>query len=162
LNPEIPEQGMTLTELFRQKGQDVDIYQVMTRLKKTAADLGLPMGDRYHIYNTRLAQEVGLWAQSLGKGHAFHNAAFQAGFVDDQNLSQKTVLMDLAETAGLDSAAAETIIDDRLFSDAVDADWQLAKHQEIAVVPTLVMGTEKLVGARPYGAMVQLVARHME
>ena len=162
MNPEIPEPGMTLTELFRQKGQDVDIHQVMTRLKKTAADLGLPMGDRHNIYNTRLAQEVGLWAQSSGKGHAFHNAVFQAVFVDDQNLAEKTVLMDLAETVGLDSTVAETVINDRLFSDAVDADWHLAQEQEISVVPTLVMGTEKLVGARPYGSMEKLVARHME
>ncbi len=37
----------------------------------------------------------------------------------------------------------------------------LAEQQNISVVPTLIMGTKRLVGARPYGAMEALVARHM-
>ncbi len=161
MNPDIPELGMTLTQLFREKGLIVDIKKVMNGLKKTAADSGLPIGDRRHIYNTRLAHEAGLWAQSLGKGHAFHQAAFQAAFVDDRNLSSKSVLLDLADTVGLDPKIAVTVVEKRLFSDAVDADWRLAEQQNISVVPTLIMGTERLVGARPYGAMEKLVARHM-
>jgi predicted DsbA family dithiol-disulfide isomerase len=152
---------MTLAELFRKKGRIVDIEKVMNWLKKTAADLGLPMGDRHYIYNTRLIQELGLWAQSQGKGHAFHHAAFQAAFVDDRNLSSKSVLMDLAESLGLDPQAADTVVEKRLFSEAVDADWRLAEQQNISVVPTLIMGTKRLVGARPYGAMEKLVAHHM-
>ncbi len=73
--------------------------------------------------------------------------------MDDRNLSSKSVLLDLADTVGLDPKIAVTVVEKRLFSDAVDADWRLAEQQNISVVPTLIMGTERLVGARPYGAM---------
>ena len=102
---------------------DVDVDQVMAHLQKTAAAEGLAMGDRRRTYNSRLAQEAGLWAQRLGKGHAFHTAAFKAYFVDGRNLARKEVVMDLIRAAGLDPDAGEKVIDGRTFAKAVDADW---------------------------------------
>jgi predicted DsbA family dithiol-disulfide isomerase len=152
---------MPLEALFRKKGMDVTVDQVMARLKKTAAELGLPMGARTKTFNTRLAQEIGIWAQTRGKGHAFHNAAFQAYFADGRNLADKAVLMDLIRSAGLDPDAGQTVMDDRLFSDAVDADWHLAARKQVTAVPTFFMGLEKLVGAQPYEALEKLVIRNM-
>lgn len=40
LHPETPKQGLTLEELFA--GRDVHIPAVLARLKKAAAELGLP------------------------------------------------------------------------------------------------------------------------
>jgi predicted DsbA family dithiol-disulfide isomerase len=140
---------------------DVDVGQVMAHLKKTAAGLGLAMGDRRMTYNSRLAQETGLWAQKEGKGHEFHKAAFHAYFVDGLNLAEKPVLLDLIRRTGLDITAGEKVIDDRLFAGVVDADWDLAARKQITAVPTFVMGLEKLVGAQPYEALVKLVCRNM-
>jgi predicted DsbA family dithiol-disulfide isomerase len=140
---------------------DVDVGQVMTHLKKTAAGLGLPMGDRRMTCNSRLAQETGLWAQKEGKGHEFHNAAFHAYFADGLNLAEKPVLLDLIRKTGLDVTAGEKVIDERLFAGAVDADWNLAAGKQITAVPTFVMGLEKLVGAQPYETMERLVRRNM-
>ncbi len=161
MHPDTPEQGISLEELFAKKKMDVDVDQVMAHLKKTAAKLGLPMGDRRKTYNSRLAQEVGLWAQSLGKGHAFHDAAFRAYFVDGRNLAQKPVLMDLIQSTDLDPDAGEKVIDDRSFSDAVDADWQMSGQKQVTAVPTFIMGLEKLVGAQPYEALEKMVSRNM-
>ncbi|MCA1787419.1 MAG: DsbA family protein [Desulfobacteraceae bacterium] len=108
----------------------------------------------------KLAQEVGLWAQSLGKGHAFHDAAFRAYFVDGRNLAQKPVLMDLIQSVGLEQDAGEKVIDDRLFSHAVDADWQLSGQKQVTAVPTFIMGLEKLVGAQPLAALEKMVSRN--
>ncbi len=73
---------------------------MMAHLKQKAAELGLPFGDRKKTYNSRLAQELGLWAQSKGQGEAFHMAAFEAYFVDGKNLAQRDVLVDLASSGG--------------------------------------------------------------
>ncbi len=74
----------------------MNIDQVMAGLKQKATELGLPFGDRKRTYNSRLAQELGLWAESKDRGDAFHMAAFKAYFVDGKNLAQKEVLVDLA------------------------------------------------------------------
>jgi len=140
---------------------DVDVDQVMAHLKKTAAAEGLAMGDRRMTYNSRLAQEAGLWAQDMGKGHAFHTAAFQAYFVDGKNLARKAVVMDLVRAAGLDPDAGEKVIDKRTFAKAVDADWDLSRQKQVTAVPTFIMGLEKLVGAQPYAVLEKMVSRNM-
>ena len=60
----------------------VDTDEMMRHLTKTAAALGLPFGEREKTYNSRLAQELGLWAESKDKGDVFHTAAFRAYFAD--------------------------------------------------------------------------------
>jgi predicted DsbA family dithiol-disulfide isomerase len=161
LHPDTPEQGISLEELFQKKKMDVDVDRVMAHLKKTAAAEGLAMGDRRKTYNSRLAQEAGLWAQSLGKGHAFHTAAFHTYFVEGRNIAKKDVVLDLIGAAGLDPAAGEKVIDERTFSGAVDADWALSRQKQVTAVPTFIMGLEKLVGAQPYPVLEKMVSRNM-
>ncbi|MCP4688650.1 MAG: hypothetical protein GY859_11410, partial [Desulfobacterales bacterium] len=60
LHPETPMEGVRLEDLFA--GQPVDIPAMISRLRETAADLGLPFGSRGKSYNSRLAQELGKWA----------------------------------------------------------------------------------------------------
>ena len=74
-----------LEQLFA--NSHIDIELMMRHLKKTAADLGLPFGKREKTYNSRLAQELGLWAESKNKGDEFHAAAFRAYFVDGKNIA---------------------------------------------------------------------------
>ena len=87
----------------------------MAHLKATAAKLGLALGDRKMTYNSRLAQEVGLWAETKGHGHKFHMEAFKAYFVDGKNIAQTDVLLNLIENSGLDPKEGKTIIETRAF-----------------------------------------------
>lgn len=132
---------------------------MIAKLKTTAASLGLEFGDRKMTYNSRLAQEVGLWAQTKGKGHHFHMAAFKAYFVDGKNLAKKDVLLSLIEQSGLDIKEGEDVIDNRTFSNAVDSDWELSRQSGIKAVPSFVFGFERLVGAQPYEALKKLVTQ---
>ena len=117
----------------------------------------MEIGDRKKTYNSRLAQEVGLWAEQEGKGHAFHMQAFKAYFKDGKNLADKSVLQDLMDAAGLDRLKGESVIDNRTFSNAVDADWELSRQSNITAVPTFVFGFSRLVGAQSYAALERLV-----
>ena len=138
----------------------MDVAQVVERLKATAASLDLPFGDREMTYNSRLAQEVGLWAETRGKGHEFHDAAFRAYFVEGHNLAQKEVLLDLIKSIGLDPEEGGRVIDQRSFGPAVDRDWALSREKNITAVPTFIMGNERLVGAQPYPVLERLVQRN--
>ena len=135
----------------------VSVDKMIADLKRVAKDLGLPFGDRTMTYNSRLAQEMGLWAQSRGKGHEFHLAVFKAYFVDGRNLARKEVLMELVASCGLDPVQGESVLDNRSFSDAVDADWALSRQSGIQAAPTFVYGFQRLVGAQPYLALKNLV-----
>jgi len=120
LHPGTPEEGKTLEELF--KDRDVDIDQVMAHLKQVASGLGLPFGDRKRTYNSRLAQELGKWAESRDKGHEFHNAMFRAYFVDGQNIGKADVLIEVAESINLNGKDAHKVIQGRTYKEAVDSD----------------------------------------
>jgi predicted DsbA family dithiol-disulfide isomerase len=122
----------------------------MLKLRETAAGFGLPFGESTYIYNTRLAQELGLWAESINEGDKFHLAAFKAYFVDGKNLAKIPVLLELASSIGLPADEAAEILTARKFKTAVDEDWELSKEKSITAVPTFVMNQDRLVGAQPY------------
>lgn len=134
--------------------------KIVAQLQATAAKFDLPMGDRKMTYNSRLAQEVGLWAGEKGKGHAFHMAAFNAYFVMGDNLAKKEVLLALIRSVGLDPGEGEAVIVQRTFKDAVDADWELARTKGITAVPTFIMGLDRLVGAQPHAVLEKMIVKY--
>jgi len=123
---------------------------MMRHLRQKAAELGLPFGDRKKTYNSRLAQELGIWAESKNRGDAFHMAAFSAYFVHGKNIARIPTLLDLAASVGLSRDEAATVLSGRKYKAAVDADWALSKKKGITAVPTLVLNQDRLVGAQPY------------
>ena len=160
LHPDTPDQGLSLEELFARKGIFSDVDKIVTQLQATAAKFNLPMGNRKMTYNSRLAQEVGLWAETKGKGHDFHMAAFRAYFVAGDNLAKREVLLDLIRSVGLDPGEGEAVIEQRTFKDAVDADWELSRTKRITAVPTFFMGLDRLVGAQPHEVLEKMVIKH--
>jgi predicted DsbA family dithiol-disulfide isomerase len=125
----------------------------MARLKKVAGELGLPWGERKNTYNSRLAQELGKWAESTGTGDEFHDAVFRAYFVDGKNIANADVLTGLATAVGLPAKEAGKILQTRAFRETVDSDWALAERLGISAVPTFVIDHQTLVGAQPYEAL---------
>ena len=126
-------------------------------MKERMAAEGLPYGERIMTYNSRLAQEVGKWADTQHGGEAFHDAMFRSYFVDTENISDPEVLVRTAESAGLSGEGARGVIESRSFKAAVDADWKRSHQLGVTGVPTFVAGGYGLVGAQPYEMLEQLV-----
>jgi predicted DsbA family dithiol-disulfide isomerase len=139
----------------------MDVEKMMNKLRATAAKFNLPMGTRKMTYNSRLAQEVGLWAETKKRGHAFHMAAFKAYFVDGRNLAERQVLLDLITSVALDPKEGGKVIDQRKFKDAVDADWALSRTKKITAVPTFIMGLDRLVGAQSHEVLEKMVIKYV-
>ena len=155
LHPDTPEEGKTLEELF--KGRDFDIDQAMANLKQVANGLGLPFGDRKMTYNSRLAQELGKWAESKDKGHEFHNAAFRAYFVDGRNIAKADVLVEVAESVDLSGEDALKVMQKRTYREAVDLDWKRSRELRVTAVPTFLFNHQFLVGAQKYEDLKKLL-----
>src|SRR5205085_12505172 len=118
---------------------------------------GLPYNRRSHTYNSRLAQELAKWADSKPGFEAIHSKLYQAYFVDGKNIGDPNVLVAIAETVGLPGDEARSVLDERTFKEAVDADWQKARRNGVTGVPTFVSSGHKVVGAQPYDVLVQLI-----
>ncbi len=155
LHPETPQQGRSLAELFAGRGYDVDKMQAQMRARMAAE--GLPYGDRRMTYNSRLAQELGKWADAQPGGEAIHDALFRAYFVDGRNIGDPQVLLEVAKGVGLDEAKAREVLEKRTFKAAVDSDWEKSRQYGVTGVPTFVAGGRGVVGAQPYETLVQLV-----
>jgi len=130
---------------------------MLAHLKKTADQLELPFSDRPMTFNSRRAQELGKWAETCGRGEAFHRAVFHAYFAEGHNIARIPVLMDIATAIGLDPDEAQTVIVEHSFREAVDRDWQRARSLGIMAVPTFVKNGRRLVGAQTYRDLARLV-----
>ena len=157
LHPDTPAEGRSLEDLFR--GRNVDRKAMHAQMKARMDAEGLPYGERTMTYNSRLAQELGKWADGQPGGEAIHDALFRAYFVDALDISQPAVLLDIVGRVGLPVEAAREVLEKRTFKDAVDADWKLSRHYGITGVPTFVAGRFGVVGAQPYEALEELVRK---
>ena len=135
----------------------MDIPSMLDRLKRVAEDLGLPWGTRKMTYNSRLAQELGKWAEEKGRGDEFHDAVFRAYFVGGKNIGKKAVLVELAKKVGLPGKEAGEVLESRAFREAVDADWKLCMEMGITAVPTFMIDHQSAVGAQPYEVLEQFL-----
>jgi len=159
LHPETPPEGLSLAELFRGRSA-VDMTRQMLRLKKVARELGLPWSDRSMTYNSRLAQELGKWAEEKGRGDEFHRAVYRAYFVDLKNIGDARELVRVAQSVGLAGDEAEEVLESRSCREAVDSDWDLSRELGVTAVPTYLIGRDAVVGAHPYEVLEDFLKGH--
>jgi predicted DsbA family dithiol-disulfide isomerase len=157
LHPDTPAEGRSLADLF--SGRPVDRKAMHAQMKARMDAEGLPYGERTMTYNSRLAQELGKWADTQPGGEALHDALFRAYFVEARDISQPAVLLDIVERLGLSVGDAREVLEKRTFETAVDADWKLSREYGITGVPTFVVGRHGVVGAQPYEALEALVRK---
>jgi predicted DsbA family dithiol-disulfide isomerase len=138
-------------------GQPVDVEAMLARLRDVARAEGLAFGDRKMTFNSRLAQELGKWAEAKGRGEEFHTAVFAAYFAKGKNIALPEVLAKTARSAGLPAEEALEVIEDRRFARVVDRDWQRSRRLSVTAVPTFMVGDLRLVGAQPYEMLEKFV-----
>ena len=146
---------MTLEALFA--GRDYDIEASKQRLKQVAKELGLPLGDRKMTFNSRLAQELGKWAESKGKGDPYHEAVFRAYYVDGINIGKADELLRLVRSVGLPEKEARSVLEERTYRKEVDADWSRCRQLGVTAVPTFFVDRQSVVGAQPYEVLEQFL-----
>jgi predicted DsbA family dithiol-disulfide isomerase len=159
LHPDIPEQGMELSALFPNRRQDAEPAG-KGRIRSAAEELGLPLGEkRTTVSNSRRAQELGKWAEAMGRGDEFRRNVFRTYFVAGRNIALIPVLEEIAHAAGLPADQVPTVLEGALFAEAVDADWRRAREFGIMAVPFFLYGEESLAGFRPFGDFMRLLGR---
>ena len=155
LHPETPAEGRDMATFYAER--NIDPEAAYARMKGLMDREGLPYSRRTHTYNSRLAQELGKWADTQPGGDAIHDAFFRAYFVEARDISRPEVMLEIVKQVGLSVDAAREVLEKRTFKDAVDADWKLSRQYGVTGVPTFVVGGQGVVGAQPYEVLEQLV-----
>lgn len=159
LHPDTPTEGRELAELFA--GRETMIRDMQARLVQVAATEGLPLTERSRTYNSRLAQELGKWAEAQGHGNEFHQVIYRAFFVDGVNIALVDELVRIAAAIGLPADGARTVVEKRSYAAVVDADWQRAMELRITAVPTHLCGDKRLTGFAAYEDFVRLIGKSL-
>ena len=135
----------------------MDIGEVKARVRKAAETFGLPMVEREWVCNSRLAQELGAWAETKGKDGEFHKAVFWAYFVDGIDISKVSGLIDVARSVGLPEGESRKVLEGRVFRDVIDFDWAYCRKMGVTEVPIAVIGKHAMIGAQPYEVFEHLM-----
>jgi len=157
LHPETPMEGRSMAEVYA--GRNVDPEAMYQRMKGLMDAEGLPYARRTHTYNSRLAQELGKWADTQPGGGAIHDKLYRAYFVEGRNIGDLELLVEIAASVGLPADEARAVLEERRFKDAVDADWAKSHRYGVTGVPTFVADRYGVVGAQPYEVLEQLVEK---
>jgi predicted DsbA family dithiol-disulfide isomerase len=155
LHPDTPAEGRSMAAFYAER--QLDPEAMYARMKRLMDAEGLPYGRRTHTYNSRLAQELGKWADTQPGGDALHDALYRAYFVEARNIGDAAVLLDIVAKAGLSVEDARSGLSERRFKAAVDADWAKSQAYGVTGVPTFVAARQGVVGAQPYEVLVKLL-----
>ena len=156
LNPQMPAEGEdTVEHLTRKYGitaEQVALNGEAIRARGAELDFEFRMDRRRHMYNTFDAHRLLHWAESQGEGRqlALKEALLRAYFTDGQDVSSTEVLVDLAESTGLDGARARQILASDEYAEAVREKQRFYREQGISAVPSVIFnGRHLLQGGQP-------------
>ena len=157
LNPQMSAEGQDIGEHIRQKYGSTPEQSAANRtmIRERAAELGftMAMAEGSRIYNTFNAHRLLHWAAIEGRQGTLKHALFAAYFTDGRNLGDVDVLVDVAEQAALDGAAARDVILSGRYADEVRAEEHRWTSQGVSAVPAVIIDGRYLIsGGQPAAA----------
>jgi predicted DsbA family dithiol-disulfide isomerase len=103
------------------------------------------------------------YAETQGKGDAFHKTVMQAYWQQARSIDDKDVLKEIAEQVGLSTENFDDVLASPTFDAEVSADVELAHEYGLTGVPALIFADRYLVmGAQPYDTFKQVVEKVLE
>ncbi len=151
LNPNMPSAGQNLREHIMEKYGSSKEESDASRLRMTQA--GNEVGFEFHfnddtrMHNTFNLHQLLYWAGQQGQKpmHDLKQALFSAHFTHGRNISDNTVLADIAAEVGLNRSEALAVLEDQRFAKEVRAEERHWQQQGIQSVPAMIFNERHLV-----------------
>ena len=178
LNPDLPPEGKDqqkhLAEVYRRSAEEVAAMRA--QLHAAADRAGFPMAwegegeePAAMMWNTYDAHKLLRWALAEAGPEAQQRlkvALLEAHFQQRRNISDREVLLDLAEAEGFDRTRAGEALDDEALAIAVRSEEQRGRQVGISSVPSFVVDGKYLIqGARDpaeYVSMLRQIAGQVQ
>ncbi|SEO97424.1 Predicted dithiol-disulfide isomerase, DsbA family [Salinihabitans flavidus] len=149
LNPDMPPEGENLRDHIMCKYGSTAEQSRRARadLVDLGTDLGIPFvfTEDSRIVNTFEAHQLLHWSAQGGRQTDLKLALFDAYFRQGRDVSDRAVLLDAAEAAGLDRADAEAALSDPRLPEAVREKEEFWIARGIRGVPAMIFGRQHLV-----------------
>lgn len=156
LHPEIPPEGRPRDEVLPAAYRN----RVQEGLNRLAEQVGLTLQTHERLINSRPALQAAEFAREQGRFEPMHQELFSAYWDEGRDVSDMSVLRELAEKADVDVAGMEAAIAANRYGDYLDARRQEAEDLMINGIPAHVIAERYLVmGAQPYDVFERVMAR---
>ncbi|WP_299771928.1 DsbA family oxidoreductase [uncultured Tateyamaria sp.] len=166
LNPDMPPKGQNLAKHIAEKygSSPEQSAQNRAHMQALGRDLGIDFAfsPDSRIVNSFDAHQLLDFALAQGLQHPLKLALFKAHFTDQRDVSDRTVLLDVAEGVGLDRSEAEDVLQSGKLKDSVREKQAFWTSNGISGVPSMVFGGKYLVtgaqGAENYAQILRKAA----
>ena len=155
LNPDMPPEGQRLADYAAQKyGSTLEqLGERRAMIRERAAELGftiaLPPEDG-RVYNTFDAHRLLHWAGTKGRQRELKLALFEAYFTSCLDPSDRDVLADAAQKAGLDRQEASELLASDRHAREVREEEEIWRGRGINSVPAIIINGRYLIsGGQP-------------
>lgn len=158
VHPGLPEEGIPAREL----GYGPDRWsRLLDEVTGMAEEEGLELDVPRFVPRTSEPLQAALFAGDVG-ADAFdrlHRALFRAFFVEGRNVGLREVVLDAAESAGVDRDGLERALEDERYAEELPGVRAEADRYGIDGTPTILFGRFKVVGAAPMEVLREAAGR---
>ncbi len=167
LNPNMPAEGQDMREHLIEKYRTTPAQSDANRAQMTARgdELGFEFNfaDGFRMHNTFNTHQLLHWANGEDRKNDLKQALFTAHFTNGRDLSDDSVLVDIAAEIGLDRDKAVAVLEDQRFAADVRQEQQFWAQQGITGVPAIVFDRQHLVtGAQGVDNYKQMLGKLQE
>ncbi|BDB28703.1 DsbA family oxidoreductase (plasmid) [Cupriavidus sp. P-10] len=160
LNPDMPPEGQALLDYAREKNGSTaaQVAERLAMIRERGASAGFAFATRTHVYNTFDAHRLLHWAGSQGKKLSLKEALLKAYHGLGKDPSNHDVLLEAAQSVGLDATQARRVLESREYADEVRGEVAEFQSMGINSVPSIIFDNRYLVtGGQPADAFVQII-----
>lgn len=160
LNPQMGPDGEAIVDYLGKKyGRTPEqIAETQAMIRERGASVGFAFGPREHVYNTFDAHRLLHWAGIEGKQLPLKLALLRAYHSEGKDPSDHDVLIEAAQSVGLDAAQASEILRSGVYADEVRAEEREYQAKGIQSVPAIIFNGRYLVsGGQPVETFEQVI-----
>jgi len=147
IHPETPKEGAFTEELSFPKGY---LEMAFANVKRLADEDGLQLKFSEKLPNSRLALSISEFARKKGKFEEFYKIVLEAYWLEGKDIGDKRLLLDLAESVGLNKNEIEIYLGTDEPFKALQKSLKELKMYGINGVPTFLIEDRLIVGAQSY------------
>jgi predicted DsbA family dithiol-disulfide isomerase len=155
IHPETPQQGILLKDYFPGMNPEAFYHKLDARGRK----MGVCFGPQTLLSNSQEALEGGEFAKLHGRFDVYHEGVFHAFFTDCKDIGNRKILLEVAESAGLNTVELNVSLDEKRYLARLEETTRAARSMGIGSVPTFVIeGYGAVTGAQPFDAFRRILS----
>jgi predicted DsbA family dithiol-disulfide isomerase len=160
LNPHMGPDGENIVDYLGKKyGRTPEqIEETQAAIRERGASVGFEFGPRKHVYNTFDAHRLLHWAGVKGEQLPLKLALLRAYHSEGKDTSDHEVLIEAAQSVGLDATEARDVLQNGTYAAEVRAEERNNEAMGIQSVPAIIFNRRYLVsGGQPVETFEQAI-----